>query len=280
MVHPTQAVIRNLEGDWVVTSKGVSGAVGDIVSLEFSVTSLIESCADTNFYIKTTDEARQKVSLIGVTVPTDSPSVSMERIEWSRTEFESGIARKFIIRARIDRGVVGDEIDGFFLAAYACGRTGFDGVLDDAVINVVAQKPKVTPKSTSVSTRSPIISPVSAGTAPTSPPTLLPVFNATPTPTPANPIDPDGDGLPNDQEAVWGSNPYVFDTDADGMPDGDEIRNGTNPAGDFAITPTLVPTITPEAVPVNTAQNTSKPSFFSRLFTPFRAIGNWFSELF
>ncbi|HUS23699.1 MAG TPA: hypothetical protein VM369_02020, partial [Candidatus Binatia bacterium] len=43
--------------------------------------------------------------------------------------------------------------------------------------------------------------------------------------------DSDGDGVPNSQEAVFGSNPLVTDTDGDGLSDGVEINStGTNPA--------------------------------------------------
>lgn len=42
--------------------------------------------------------------------------------------------------------------------------------------------------------------------------------------------DADGDGLNNDQEALWGSDPYNPDTDGDGRTDGGEVNYGnTNP---------------------------------------------------
>lgn len=43
------------------------------------------------------------------------------------------------------------------------------------------------------------------------------------------PMDPDGDGLSNDDEAVLGTNPYSSDTDGDGLTDGGEVRAGTDP---------------------------------------------------
>ena len=70
--------------------------------------------------------------------------------------------------------------------------------------------------------------------------------------TPVDPLDLDGDGLANDQEAVYGTNPNnpdtdgddltdgnevndvftaptVADTDGDGINDGQEVTNGTDP---------------------------------------------------
>jgi len=41
--------------------------------------------------------------------------------------------------------------------------------------------------------------------------------------------DPDGDGLPNAEEIVWGTDPDVADTDNDGFNDGDEVKNNHNP---------------------------------------------------
>lgn len=41
--------------------------------------------------------------------------------------------------------------------------------------------------------------------------------------------DRDGDGLYDDEEPIFRTNPDVFDTDGDGIGDGQEIYNGTNP---------------------------------------------------
>lgn len=42
-------------------------------------------------------------------------------------------------------------------------------------------------------------------------------------------VDTDGDGLPDSQEATYGTSPYLDDTDGDGINDGDEVKNGTDP---------------------------------------------------
>ena len=41
--------------------------------------------------------------------------------------------------------------------------------------------------------------------------------------------DSDGDGLPDWEEHLYGSDPLVFDTDKDGTPDGEEVRQGRDP---------------------------------------------------
>ena len=48
------------------------------------------------------------------------------------------------------------------------------------------------------------------------------------TPPPA-PVDSDGDGLTDDEEAVLGTDPLQADTDGDGHTDGAEVANGTDP---------------------------------------------------
>lgn len=42
--------------------------------------------------------------------------------------------------------------------------------------------------------------------------------------------DPDGDGLNNEIEFVWLSNPFLTDSDGDKISDAEEVANGTNPA--------------------------------------------------
>jgi hypothetical protein len=44
-------------------------------------------------------------------------------------------------------------------------------------------------------------------------------------------IDTDGDGLPDDVEKRWGTDPKKADTDGDGFGDGTEVKNGYNPLG-------------------------------------------------
>jgi hypothetical protein len=44
-----------------------------------------------------------------------------------------------------------------------------------------------------------------------------------------DPVDTDGDGLPDWQEKLWGTDPNNPDTDGDGTSDGDEVAQGRNP---------------------------------------------------
>ena len=41
--------------------------------------------------------------------------------------------------------------------------------------------------------------------------------------------DPDGDGLTNDQEGQYGTDPYDADTDGDGYDDGEEVHGASDP---------------------------------------------------
>lgn len=117
---------------------------------------------------------------------------------------------------------------------------------------------------------------------PTPQATKLPVSTAvpqaTPTPTTTNPIDPDGDGLPSDQEVVWGSDPWVFDTDGDGAADGEEVRQGTNPAGDAQVVVPQVQKQPQEIEPI--AEQSLLESFTSGVTGRWRTITKWFAKLF
>lgn len=292
-VRPTYAALTiNPSGSWKVTSPGASGSVGDVVTVELSITFLTDSSADTDFSIKTSGEAREKLSFVSVTPTTGNPSVSAEQIDWPKTEFEAGVTKKYQLKVRIDRGAIGDEIEGFYISTYT-GKSIMFGVADDITVKIIAKSSptptlvvtNVTPAPTSITVSPSLAIPTSQ---PTTPSVVVVYPTSIPTSTPINPIDPDGDGLPNDQEAIWGSNPYVFDTDADGMPDGDEIRNGTNPAGDAANVNTMhigTPIPTPLA-PIEPLPSplVPKQSFFNYVVSSIQeglqAIGNWFIELF
>jgi hypothetical protein len=54
-------------------------------------------------------------------------------------------------------------------------------------------------------------------------------------------IDSDGDGLPDDVEKRFGTDPFKADTDEDGCNDGEEIKNGHNPLGKGVFERTLAP---------------------------------------
>jgi len=86
------------------------------------------------------------------------------------------------------------------------------------------------------------------------------------TPAPAvNPIDPDGDGLPTDQEYLYGSDPNVFDTDGDGVADGEEVREGRNPAGDEPELNQETSAVAERGAVAGATQNVKKSGAVSRL---------------
>lgn len=93
-----------------------------------------------------------------------------------------------------------------------------------------------------------------AAPTPTPTPEPTPIPAATPTPEPTTPIDSDSDGLTDEEEARFGTDPQKADTDGDGLfdreelnfyrtdpkspdtdgdgfSDGQEVRNNYNPLG-------------------------------------------------
>ncbi|MCX6398708.1 MAG: thrombospondin type 3 repeat-containing protein [Propionibacteriales bacterium] len=46
---------------------------------------------------------------------------------------------------------------------------------------------------------------------------------------PPEPVDTDGDGLTDEEEATLGTDPALADTDGDGVDDGQEVTDGTDP---------------------------------------------------
>ena len=54
-------------------------------------------------------------------------------------------------------------------------------------------------------------------------------------------IDSDEDGLPDDMEKRFGTDPFKADTDEDGHNDGEEVKNGYNPLGEGELEEKLAP---------------------------------------
>ena len=69
--------------------------------------------------------------------------------------------------------------------------------------------------------------------------------------------DTDGDGLPDDVEAVIGTNPNKADTDGDGINDGAEVQQGTDPLDGLPVTTGIVAAVQTlgEALDVATGNN-------------------------
>ena len=218
-------------GSWEVTGQTVSGTVGETVSLGFSITYVTDRCADTNIYIKTTGEARKKVSFVGTAIPGNGVTVEAERVEWSGIEVDAGVPQKHTVHTRIDRGTVGDEIRDFYVYAYcnSSGKTVLHGTAENIAIKVVAKEPtnpaSALPSPSPAAAKQPVAAAPSKAPAP--PPPVI--QQPSPSPSPVNSIDPDGDGLSNDQEIIYGTDPNNFDTDGDGRPDGLEVREGSSP---------------------------------------------------
>lgn len=94
-----------------------------------------------------------------------------------------------------------------------------DGVTDYEEIRVYQTDPLFfTP--TSVTTSSPESTPPSAS-EPLPPPSVSPLASQ----------DADGDGLTNQDEVRYQTNPTNRDSDGDGYPDGEEVQKGYNPRG-------------------------------------------------
>lgn len=76
----------------------------------------------------------------------------------------------------------------------------------------------------------PVRVPDSPGTMPSSTSVPIPPPVATST-SPQPVLDQDQDGIPDEKESFYGTDPLLADTDGDGFGDAKEIQNGYNPLG-------------------------------------------------
>lgn len=245
-------VVNQPEGAWSITGKGSNGSIGSIVPIEFSITYILDRCAYADAYIETIDEARQKISFVGSAVPADNVSISPERVKWPVIEFENYVAIKFQVQARIDQGVVGDEVDGFRIYAGCSGKSIFKGVVDDIKIKIEGPKQENSPKPIPLSTPSPTKQPGNPTASASSTITPKPIKVSKPI-VPVNTIDPSND----------------------------EVVQGTV-AGSYDLQ-----TVTPQPlenmhidVPPPTPKRSIISRFSSNLPNRFSAVAKWFSRLF
>jgi hypothetical protein len=119
------------------------------------------------------------------------------------------------------------------------------GAVTFLIIRKPAVKPEATPAPEAVAPEAPAVAPEAVPETPTAPAAEV---------TPPAPVDTDGDGLTDDEEAVLGTNPASADSDDDGLsdreevkvyltdplnpdtdgdsyPDGTEVKNGYDPKG-------------------------------------------------
>lgn len=184
----------------------------------------------------TEDEAETEVLTAGATVSVDG-GISLRR---------SGNADALVLAVTV-RGDVPDASSGAASATTAGRNPARDGLVPGA-----GPAPTRTPSDPTASPSprpSPRPSP-SPSPSPSSSPTPMPAGSGGSVVNVDDPAacasclddaldpnaqspsleDPDGDGLANDAEAYWGSNPNVWDTDRDSMGDGAEVSNfGTSP---------------------------------------------------
>ncbi len=249
-VKPVNAEVQNNpEGAWNVTGKGASGSVGSIVPIEFSITYVLDRCTDVNVYIETVDEARQKISFVGATAPVNNQEVAPEHVAWPETEFENNVAMKYRVNARIDQGVVGDEIDGFSILAECSGKSIFRGIVEDISVKVVDKKPESSPKPAKAPTVLPAMITSSAYTSPLPTSMIISV--------------PAASVKPSDSK-------------------NDKVKNDTNSASDILSTVTPQPFET--APPMESPPLPPKQSFFGRFASGisgrFHTVANWFFKFF
>ncbi len=81
-------------------------------------------------------------------------------------------------------------------------------------------------------------------------------------------LDPDGDGLPDDLEAVIGTDPRKFDTDGDTFSDGEEFAFGTDPllASSKPFLDTTLPTVTFELADSTTTEGSESAHLVKIVF--------------
>lgn len=256
------AVQNSPTGAWKVSGEGANGSIGDVVPIKFSVTHVLDRCTDVEIAIETLDEARQKVSFTSATAPAGSSFVSPERVSWPPSEFENDVARTYQVQARIDQGIVGDEIKGFNIIAVCSGKSLFRGVVDDIKITIIEKKQDNIPKK--------VVTPLPAPSKIITLPTPSPgkVFGATIT-TPKKTVTTTK--MPSSLSAPAPSASIIAD-----------IKDSEHT---IAPTPVLT-TVSPQMLDSVQKESSPSPSLKSRfghfalsVRSGFQAITNWFFRL-
>ena len=173
--------------------------------------------------LRATADLAMQTALIDSTVGTQDTSVSTPAPSFTS---EGVSASSSSVSAPLDPALVDTDGDG--LTDQQEHTLGTDPLLRDTDGDGISDADEERAGTDPLTFTRPVRDP----SAPAEPAPVAPVVTTTsPVAPPRAVLDQDEDGIPDDKEALYGTDPTRADTDGDGFGDAKEIQNGYNPLG-------------------------------------------------